>query len=213
MITTGGAGRRAIELAFAERYGSSDLFAGFSFAGMTDYAIVREGFRRLGCDSERENLTALMGAYVTLLRAELSATSEHRLHTGMREAVALLRTREHTAVGLGTGNIERGAEAKLAPLGAYAWFAFGGFGSDHEQREELIRIGLERGKERLGSQDARGVIVGDTPKDIEAAHRNGALALCVATGSYDARALHAAGADHVFENLAEPDALTFLRSL
>ena len=46
-------------------------------------------------------------------------------------------------------------------------------------------------------------MIGDTPRDIEAAHAAGCTAIAVATGHYDAAALLAAGADHVLATLEE----------
>jgi len=42
LVTTDGVGRRAIEKAFERRHGRADVVS-FSFAGMTDKAIVRDG--------------------------------------------------------------------------------------------------------------------------------------------------------------------------
>jgi phosphoglycolate phosphatase-like HAD superfamily hydrolase len=46
-------------------------------------------------------------------------------------------------------------------------------------------------------------VIGDTPRDIEAAHAAGCTAIAVATGHYDQDALRDAGADHVLETLEE----------
>ena len=42
LLETGGAGRAAMEGAFAELCGRADVCAHFSFGGMTDRAIARE---------------------------------------------------------------------------------------------------------------------------------------------------------------------------
>ena len=46
-------------------------------------------------------------------------------------------------------------------------------------------------------------MVGDTPLDVACAAASGARSVAVATGGYDADALRAAGADVVFEDLAD----------
>ena len=48
------------------------------------------------------------------------------------------------------------------------------------------------------------VVVGDTPRDVEAAHAAGAVAVGVATGRSSRDELHAAGAEHVFDDLSDP---------
>jgi phosphoglycolate phosphatase len=205
LITTGGAGRKALERTFGERYGRQNVFEGFPFGGMTDPAIIRAGLARVGRPYDLEEQAILLDRYVTALEEELRSTTQHRLHAGMRDAVHRCRDREHTAVGLGTGNIVEGARKKLEPLGAYDWFSFGGFGCDHEDRPTLIAKGIERGVQLLGAdrRECRVVIIGDTPNDVSAAHANGAEAICVTTGQYSADQLRAAGADMVFASLAE----------
>ncbi len=54
-------------------------------------------------------------------------------------------------------------------------------------------------------------MVGDTPRDVDAAHTIGAPCLAVATGGATADTLRDAGADWVFEDLRAPGALDVLR--
>jgi phosphoglycolate phosphatase len=53
----------------------------------------------------------------------------------------------------------------------------------------------------------RAVVVGDTPHDIAVAIAAGARSIGVATGSHSVDALHAAGADRVFDDLSDTDAV------
>ena len=48
LITTGGTGRNALEKVFDRRYNRLDACDGFSFAGMTDRAILRRGLEAIG---------------------------------------------------------------------------------------------------------------------------------------------------------------------
>ena len=54
------------------------------------------------------------------------------------------------------------------------------------------------------------LVVGDTPRDVLAAHEVGCPCLCVATGNFDEAALRAAGADWVVPTLEHPEALALL---
>jgi phosphoglycolate phosphatase-like HAD superfamily hydrolase len=116
------------------------------------------------------------------------------------------------AQGLGTGNIVEGARLKLEHVGLYHHFDFGGFGSDHELRVELIRLAAERGAQQLGrKRDAcRVVVIGDTPKDVDAARAIGAESLGVGTGSFSAESLRQHGATYAFADLNEAGALSAL---
>jgi phosphoglycolate phosphatase-like HAD superfamily hydrolase len=116
------------------------------------------------------------------------------------------------AQGLGTGNVIEGARLKLEHVGLFEHFGFGGFGSDHELRVELIRVGAERGAQQLGRkrEECRVVVIGDTPKDIDAARGIGAESLGVGTGSFSVTQLREHGATHAFDDLSTPGALAAL---
>jgi phosphoglycolate phosphatase-like HAD superfamily hydrolase len=122
---------------------------------------------------------------------------------GVPEILARLKERGGCAVGLGTGNIRRGAEIKLARGGLHQHFAFGGFGCDHEDRAELLRIGAERGAARLGRPRAacRVVVSGDTVRDVQAALAIGAACIGVGTGGIALAELLQAGATAVCADL------------
>jgi len=103
------------------------------------------------------------------------------------------------ALGVATGNVRAGAEAKLTAAGLHTHFSLGGYGSDSHVRAELVAAAIARGRERGALREV--VVVGDTVHDIAAARACGAVACAVATGSDPAEAL--AGADAVFASLAE----------
>jgi phosphoglycolate phosphatase len=199
LIDGGGSGRLAMEEAFAEVVGDASALPRVRFSGMTDPGIVRAGLRVLERDptGDAALIEAVLTAYLERLPAAIGNATGFRVHRGVRERLAALAQRDELAIGLGTGNLERGARLKLEPLALADAFAFGGYGSDHEDRAELIAIGARRGAQLLGCdrQHARVIVIGDTPKDIAAAHAIGAECLAVATGFFDVEQLRAAGAD------------------
>lgn len=230
LVSTGGAGRRAMVGAFAQLHGKDDVFEGFSFAGMTDRAIARHGLGvvagsaassgsgvfapsapspRAPLDGE---IDRVLGTYLDLLEAELARAETFRVLPGVVALLGTLRGRRDVAIGLGTGNVKRGAYAKLARGAIGDAFAFGGFGCDAEDRAALLRAGARRGAAMLGAplEQCRVVVIGDTPKDVAAAKGIGAPCVAVGTGSYAADELHACGADRVFETLEEGGVLASL---
>ncbi len=211
LVTTGGAGRRAIERAFEVMHGRADACSHLSFSGMTDRAIVREGLQAIDVEVNEPRIDALIARYVECLREAVGQVPEekYRVHPGMRAAVEAGRA-AGMAVGLGTGNVREGARVKLERVGLFEHFAFGGFGDDHELRPELIRKGAERGLALLKVAEARVVVIGDTPKDISAAQAIGAQSVAVATGGFTVAQLKASGATWAFETLDDEDALTVL---
>lgn len=204
LITTGGVGRRALEVAFEEAYGRPGTFD-FSFAGMTDRGIMRGGLRSSGMPDDDGALERILDVYLEILRREIEAAEKYEVHVGIVESIHALRELPNFALGLGTGNVERGARIKLERAALNDYFEFGGFGCDAEDRAELIAAGARRGAERLGRpiDDCRLVIIGDTPKDAAAAHANNGECIAVATGGCSRAELDACGARWVFDDLAD----------
>lgn len=204
MLTTDGAGRRALARAFDAVVGAGgSVVDELDFAGATDPAIVRQGLRLLGAPDDDATMARVVEAYVPQLRDELTAPGAVHVHPGVGPVLDAVCTAERVAVGLGTGNVEGGAWAKVERAGLAGRFAFGGFGSDHEDRPSLLRIGAARGAATLGCspEACRVVIVGDTPRDVAAAHAIGAECLAVATGLFTVEALARAGATWVVATL------------
>lgn len=203
-LVTGSGGRRAMERALAAAVGASSVSTSFSFGGMTDRAIARRALAELGAEPSDAAIARVIELYLTFLCEDLDqaacVTPE-----GALAAVERAESFEGVALGLGTGNVETGARAKLARVGLGERFAFGGFGCDHEERAELLRIGAGRGAARLGVALAacRLVVVGDTPLDVAAAHAIGADCVAVATGSFRRADLAACGPAFVCDRLDE----------
>jgi phosphoglycolate phosphatase len=211
LVTTCGAGRRAIERAFELRHGTKEI-VNFSFGGMTDKAIVRDALLALGqtyatqADMERE-MDDMLRFYLEVLVEEVARTPI-RIHDGMVRAMDLADARSDVALGLGTGNIRKGAEIKLGCVGIFHRFSFGGFGDDSIDRPTLLMAGARRGAEKLGLsiEDCRIVVIGDTPRDIAGAKAIGADSIAVATGMHDITELKQCDPTAAFANLADPRA-------
>lgn len=212
LIRSGGAGARALERAVALALGRDKVEAGFSFAGMTDRAIFRRMLGALGVEPSDAHLERVLELYPEILRDEVANASEYRVLPGVVTALEALVAISDLALGLGTGNIERGARIKLERVALNPYFGFGGFGCDAEDRAALLHAGATRGAARRGRNlaDCRVWVVGDTPLDVAAAHAIGARCLAVATGGASAEQLVAAGADYVFADLCEEGALDVL---
>ncbi|MFT5354439.1 MAG: phosphoglycolate phosphatase [Polyangiales bacterium] len=209
LISTGGAGRRAMASAFGAVCDAPHALKGVKLGGMTDRLILRAGFEAIGRTFSETLFTSVMDEYLQHLTHEVKTSEGYIVYEGVHEAVEACRAISGSATGLGTGNIEAGARIKLQRSGLDQHFAFGGFGSDAEDRAELIEAGARRGADALGvaRNGVRVVVIGDTPRDVHAAHAIGARCICVATGGFTFEELEAASADAVFHTLAAPGAV------
>jgi phosphoglycolate phosphatase len=203
LVLTGGAGRRAMVGAFQNLHGKHDVFEGMSFGGMTDRAIARHGLRDVLEQITDTEIDRALDAYLALLHVELAKTDNYRILPGVKTLLDSIVGQKDVAIGLGTGNVRKGAYAKLAHGGIDHPFAFGGFGCDAEDRTELLRVGARRGAEKLGVavEKCRVVVIGDTPKDVAAAKGIGARCVGVGTGGFTPEHLRELGAEHAFATL------------
>ena len=209
LITTGGMGRRAIERAVADELGRSLTPFEFSFGGMVDPVIVRRGLESLQLSPTPELIDSVLQRYVRVLEEEVRVAPVYQVHDGVVPMLESVSDLPGVAVGLGTGNIEVGARIKLERVSLNGYFQFGGYGSDAPLRADLIRRGAERGAQQLGLplDECRLVIIGDTPKDIHAAHANRGECVAVSTGGASHESLLDHGPEYLFESLADPEAL------
>ena len=212
LLSSHGAGRRAMEAALVEVFGSKGSTT-YRYDGKTDRQIVRDLMRGAGFDDASINarMPQVLDAYVAGLKREIAAAHTHvEALTGVLDLLDALVRRSHCIVGLLTGNLEPGAQHKLTAAGiGFDRFAVGAFGSDHEVRAELPAIAQQRTLERLGLHiEGRAmVIVGDTPSDIHCGRPIGARAIAVATGHYTVEALAEHEPAAVFADLADTDAV------
>jgi phosphoglycolate phosphatase len=205
LIASAGGGRTAMESAFARLWAVERATEGVSFDGRTDRGIfiqVLEKYGKGGPELEA-NLARYVEGYLQDLPAALASKGGSVL-PGVPELLAALAI-EQPGFGLATGNIRRGAQAKLGHFGLWEHFLGGGFGDHHAVRAGLVADGIRELAERLETDpDPRNAIVlGDTPLDIEAAHRAGAIALGVGTGRFTAEQLREAGAEFAVDDLSD----------
>lgn len=184
LVSTGGAGRRAMERGFAQITGSSTACAGFSMAGMTDRRIVRTGLAALGLRTSERAIDRVLAAYLLALAEELETANNFKVLPGACDLLRSLARHPATAIGLGTGNVKRGARLKLRRGGVWNRFRFGGFGCDAEERAAVIAAGAARGAHRLQVplDHCKVWVIGDTQLDVKAARDNGYCSVAVATG-------------------------------
>jgi phosphoglycolate phosphatase len=212
LLLTQGAARRALHAALGDVFGGHGP-ADVPFDGKTDPQIVRELMRLEGHNDTRidDDLPRAIEAYLLCLTTELAAPGNtSRLMPGVPELLDALEARDDVVLGLLTGNVERGAAAKLARVGlSRERFRVGAFGSDHGERHALPAIAQRRAREMLGVDIAGGdvVIIGDTPADVTCGRGIGARAIAVATGRFPAAELQRHGPAAVFADLTDTAAV------
>lgn len=200
LVDTSGAGLRALERAARECFGGEAPV--LDLRGATDSGILADLFVHYGREPKADLGETFFRRYLEVLGENLRGSSfSPRVLPGVVEMLDHLSGLADVSIGLLTGNIEAGARAKMNHFGLDHHFAFGAYGCDHADRNQLGPIALERAAAHAGRRFSpeETLIIGDTPKDIACARAIGARCLAVATGSIPAEEL--AGADRVVDSL------------
>lgn len=210
LITSGGAGRRAMERALAA---AGFRNPGFSMAGMTDRAIVRKALAGDGLSACDVLVGEILSRYLQILEASLG--QQVQLLRGAQALIDELAGWPQLFLGLGTGNVAAGAEIKLRATGLWPRFAFGGFGCDAEKRADLLAVAAGRGAQVAGLplDRCRVVVIGDTVRDVAAARANGFACVAVASGGNDRATLAGAAPELLIDSLEERQLLSWLKEL
>jgi phosphoglycolate phosphatase-like HAD superfamily hydrolase len=188
-------------------FGIAGSLADIDFAGRTDKWIMREVFKKFSLAPTGENFERFFDGYVAALPAEL-ANPQARVLPGVRDVLRSAAAHGAIAQGLLTGNMRRGAEAKLGYHGLWQHFSFGAFGDDSEFRNELGPHAVRRAVAHHGVNFAtdRVWIIGDTPHDIACGKAIGARTLAVGTGGSTIDELRSHQPDATLPDLADTDA-------
>jgi len=202
-----GATSRAFRRAFARLMGISSAPDVRLPAGKTDPQIFREmlGAARVPATDFPILFGGFKELFLPILREELAKATGARLLPGVRDLLMTLSQDGRFALALGTGNIEDSAREKLRIHDVDHFFRVGGYGSDSEDRSQVLQIAIRRSEQHWNTlfRLSDTWIIGDTPRDIAAGKSVGANTLGVASGAYPKADLVAANPDAVLDSLED----------
>lgn len=203
LIRGGGAGRKALNRAALKLYGVKNACSELSLAGRTD--LYNFGATYQFATGKKPNARAverLHQEYLHFLPYYVKSALRSRTYhvpPGLKTLLKHLSRDKRVLLGLGTGNMEKGARIKLEPSGFNSYFLFGGYGSDAFHRHQLLKKGVARAKKlahsNFTSKDV--FIIGDTPFDVSAGKKAGYKTIAVGTGYAEWKELVASKPDHL----------------
>jgi phosphoglycolate phosphatase-like HAD superfamily hydrolase len=207
LIETRGVGRAIYFRAFPAATGKP-LTELASVSGRTELDIMAETLRINGIQPTDAMVAKLADALVQGYedaREELRAVG--RSLPGAHDVLASLADEPAIHQSVLTGNLRKVARIKLEVFGldGYLDLASGAYGDDDSDRPRLVALAQRRASERASvvfGNDAT-VLVGDTPRDVEAGLAAGVRVIGVTTGKTSAKELRDAGAHDVASDLKE----------
>lgn len=207
LISSGGAGKAALEASLADQFDNEHVMENLQLSGRTDRAITRDLLEFAGVGDSPEHQERVLSGYFGWLPEKLQLHSGAIL-PGIPELLETLSARDDVGLGLLTGNVRQGARIKLSHFGLFEYFGFGGFGDHHYERDDVAREALDAIRERHTDIDIENIwVIGDTPLDIGCARAIGAQAVAVCTGWHTRDELSAHEPDLLFDDLSDPSEL------
>ena len=206
LLYTGGAGGLAMGRAFQQLHGVENAFRNIESTGRTDWSIFKRGLQTHDLFDEADDFDDALAEFIDTYVEHLATTLREApgyIEPGIPELLDALAARDDVRLGLATGNFRRTCLLKLEYYELHAHLSEGGFGEDAEERGDMVTRAIERVAN--GSQPQQIWIIGDTPRDVEAARANGVRSLAVATGDSTVEELRAAGADVALKDLSNTE--------
>jgi phosphoglycolate phosphatase len=151
LIDSGGAGTRALNLAFEELFSIRDAFQGIRMSGKTDTEIMREALGKHGLPSWDGTIPLAVKAYIRHLGVQIN-NDRKRLKPGVQDLLDALSRRPDCRLGLLTGNLAEGARIKLGAFGLNRYFSLDGAESADKGSEAPIHTGNEANLDNLKSK-------------------------------------------------------------
>ena len=180
--------------------------------GRTEPEIMRGMLASHGIEPVPGHAARMTGALeaATLANAAKLRERGHEL-PGARAALTAFQAAPEVVQSVLTGNIRPDAVTKLAAFGLDSFIDFeaGGYGGDADDRPGLVPVAQKRAATRYDTDftAANTVLIGDTPRDVQAGRLGGAHVVAVATGTDGMDELLAEGADVVLPSLADTRAV------
>ena len=197
-----GAGIDALSRAIEEHFPNAENPT-LDLAGATDGGIYRIMCERYGKSYNAAEEQEFYKIYLPKLEQNLkSGDFPSKVYPTVEDTLQHFKEAGYTQ-GLLTGNIEQGAYLKNKAQGIEEYFAFGAYGCDHHDRNELGFYAAERAATHHDAcvTTADLLIIGDTIKDIACARACGAKVAAVTTGHGTREEL--SGADWVIDHVSE----------
>lgn len=203
-------GHGAFGSAWKQVYGWEVNMESVVFAGNTDLRVLMQLSEENAVDSD--TILGEQHAFFEAMSLFLDQGLMQTPPTVLPGAPALVhRLLEISGLMLGllTGNARDCAFIKLRHVELHTAFELGGFGDQHADRNVLAQLARKQMQALLPNDTelTAGWVVGDTPRDVQAAKQIGARCLGVASGSYTKEDLLAEGADEVVLDLRETESI------
>lgn len=214
LLLTGGIGRKVMQQAGSAMLGRPFNADGVDFSGRLDPLILADLLANNGIEPSEDQIERFREHYILTMTHAIQTSGTVSPLPGAIDLVRAVGQTKGLTTGVLTGNYKPTGLAKLRAAG---WtdhaFAISVWGDESpsrpHSRDQLPAVALSKYRQLLNKpiDGSAAVVIGDTIHDVACAQAHGCLAIAVATGTYSAQQLRAAGADLVLDSLADTQAI------
>lgn len=206
LVDAEGAALRAMNATIQELFGITNAMAGeaASHFGMTDPQLLSDAYKQHQLPLPPD-WPLVEATYHRYLADDLVGRPGHAM-VGAKAFIQRMALRPSIGLAIGSGNFQKGAYLKLGAHQMAGYFPVGGFGEDGPERSQVMAAALAHARDYYEEEFTNAaVVIGDTPLDIEGAHKIELPCLSVGAAHYTVDQLKASGADMAVPSLAHAD--------
>jgi len=172
LLTSGGAGSKAMEKAFEKVLGIKEACKGINFIGATDTLIFRNIFNKYNIPFDVRMEKTIRKQYLIYLEYELGKSDGFKVFEGVNDLLCFLTGCKYVELAIATGNMEKGAKEKLKRGGLESFFKTGSYDEDGSERSEIVKSAILKSLKQNKNGFKKIFYVGDSLYDLNAAKIN-----------------------------------------
>ena len=197
LLRTNGAAAEPYAFAASKLIGKEIIIDRKQMSGLTDYEIAKKLFESANKKINLNEISRMLDVYCELLPQSLKVGNVEKVGK-ISEILEMISGINTIQISIGTGNCLSGLNIKLSHVGLLKFFDLGDayYASEINWSRELI---MKQAFKSL-DLDQVGVVIGDSPKDIEVAKKSKLKVVAVTSGAHTKNELMAHGPDAILDS-------------
>ena len=196
LLRTNGAAAEPYAFAASKLIGKEIIIDRKQMSGLTDYEIAKKLFESANKKINLNEISRMLDVYCELLPQSLKVGNVEKVGK-ISEILEMISGINTIQISIGTGNCLSGLNIKLSHVGLLKFFDLGDayYASEINWSRELI---MKQAFKSL-DLDQVGVVIGDSPRDIEVAKKSNLKVVAVTSGTHTKNELIVHGPDAILD--------------
>ena len=197
LLRTNGAAAEPYAFAASKLIGKEIIIDRKQMSGLTDYEIAKKLFESANKKINLNEISRMLDVYCELLPQSLKVGNVEKVGK-ISEILEMISGINTIQISIGTGNCLSGLNVKLSHVELLKFFDLGDayYASEINWSRELI---MKQAFKSLTINQV-GVVIGDSPRDIEVAKKSNLKVVAVTSGAHTKNELIVHGPDAILNN-------------